>query len=69
MLFHFQMNNPLWPEAQPWENYLFLIAAMVIVIIAQRSMLHRDEAVTDVLMAAADRTGPDVSTAGRSSAG
>jgi hypothetical protein len=22
MLFHFQMNNPAWPEAQPWENYL-----------------------------------------------
>ena len=67
MLFHFQMNNPLWPEAQPWENYLFLIAA--IVIIARRSMLHRDGAVTDVLMPAADRTSPDVYTAGGSSAG
>ena len=50
MLSHFQMNNPLWPEAQPWENYLFLIAAIAIVIIARRSMLHRDGAVTDILM-------------------
>ena len=58
MLFHFQMNNPLWPEAQPWENYLFLIAAIVIVIICRRSMLHRDAGVTDVLMPAADRHGP-----------
>lgn len=68
MLFHFQMNNPLWPEAQPWENYLFLIAATVIVIIARRSMLHRDGAVTDVLMPAHDRTSSNVSTAGHRSA-
>jgi membrane protease YdiL (CAAX protease family) len=20
-LFHFQMNGPAWPDAQPWENY------------------------------------------------
>jgi hypothetical protein len=44
MLFHFQMNNPPWPETQPWENFLFSIAAIVIVIIARRSMLHRDGA-------------------------
>jgi uncharacterized protein len=68
MLFHFQMNNPLWPEAQPWENYLFLIAAIVIVIIARRSMLHRDGAVTDVLMPADDRTSSNVSTEGHRSA-
>jgi uncharacterized protein len=66
MLFHFQMNSPLWPEAQYWENYLFLIAAIVIVIVARRAMLHRNGAVTVVLMPAADRTSPEFLTARRS---
>ena len=24
-LFHFQVNGPAWPDAQPWENYLFAV--------------------------------------------
>ena len=51
MLFHFQMNNPAWPEAQPWENYLFALVALLIVVFARRSMLQSDTAVTEVLMA------------------
>lgn len=31
MLFHFQMNNPLWPDAQPYDMAFFVIAAIVIV--------------------------------------
>ncbi len=50
VLFHFQVNGPAWPDAQPWENYLFAILAIVIVVINRRSMLHRDAAVTDVLL-------------------
>jgi hypothetical protein len=40
---------------------------LVIVIIARRSMLQREGAVTEVLMAAADGTSRDVSIARRSS--
>ena len=50
VLFHFQMNGPAWPDAQPWENYLFAIVAVLIVVVHRRSMLHRDSAVTEVLM-------------------
>ena len=50
VLFHFQMNGPAWPDAQPWENYLFAIVAVLIVVVCRRSMLHRDTAVTGVLM-------------------
>ena len=49
-LFHFQLNNPIWPEAQPWENFIFAIAAVVIVVLNRRSMLSREGAVTEVLM-------------------
>lgn len=49
-LFHFQMNGPAWPDAQPWENYLFALAAVIIVLLNRTSMLSREEAVTEVLM-------------------
>ena len=49
-LFHFQMNGPAWPDAQPWENYLFALVAIVVVLLNRKAMLTRDNAVTDVLM-------------------
>jgi len=49
-LFHFQMNGPAWPDAQPWENYLFAAVAIAVVILNRKAMLTRTNAVTDVLM-------------------
>ncbi len=49
-LFHYQMNNPAWPEAQPWENYLFALVAMAVVWLNRKTMLSRQGAVTEILM-------------------
>ena len=49
-LFHFQMNNPLWPDAQPWDTLLFVVAAVIIVVLNRRQMFQRGAGVTDVLM-------------------
>jgi CAAX protease family protein len=49
ILFHLQMNLPIWPEAQPWENYLFGAVAVIIVIIERKSMLRRGAGVTEIL--------------------
>ncbi|HSM45241.1 MAG TPA: type II CAAX endopeptidase family protein [Acidimicrobiia bacterium] len=49
-LFHFQVNGPAWPDAQPWENYLFAAVAIVVVIVNRKTMLSRGDAATDVLM-------------------
>jgi membrane protease YdiL (CAAX protease family) len=49
-LFHFQMNGPAWPDAQPWENFLFAVVAVVVVVLNRRTMLTCDGAVTGVLM-------------------
>ena len=57
-LFHFQMNGPAWPDAQPWENYVFAIAAVAVVLLNRKAMLTRDEAVTEVLFPG-DEPGPD----------
>lgn len=47
-LFHFQVNNPLWPDAQPYDTYFFVVVAVLIVWINRRTMRTRDGAVTEV---------------------
>lgn len=49
-LFHFQMNGPAWPDAQPWDTLVFVAVAAAIVLLNRRAMLARDGAVTGVLM-------------------
>jgi membrane protease YdiL (CAAX protease family) len=50
ILYHLQMMNPIFPDAQPWDNFLFAIAAVFIVWLNRRTMFQRGSAVTDVLM-------------------
>ena len=49
-LYHFQMMNPIFPDAQPWDNLLFAIAAVVIVILNRHTMFKKGAGVTEVLM-------------------
>ncbi len=57
VLFHFQMMNPLFPDAQPWDNYLWIAAAVVVVWLHRRTMFRRDAGVTDVLLPGAPERG------------
>ncbi len=50
ILYHFQMMNPLWPDAQPWDNLLFVAAAVIVVWLNRRTMFCHEDQVTDVLM-------------------
>ena len=58
MMFHFQINGPAWPDAQPWENYLFALIAVGVVILNRRAMLSREGAATEVVTAATAGTNP-----------
>lgn len=49
-LIHFQMNNPIWPDAQPWDNLFIVICAIVIVWVKRDRMFQRGSGVTGVLM-------------------
>jgi membrane protease YdiL (CAAX protease family) len=49
-LYHFQMMNPLFPDAQPWDSLFVAIAAVVIVILNRRTMFKKGTGVTEVLM-------------------
>jgi membrane protease YdiL (CAAX protease family) len=55
-LFHFQIMNPIFPDAQPWDSFLFIAAAVVIVWLNRRTMFQTGGGVTDVLMPADNRS-------------
>ena len=49
ILYHLQMMNPIFPDAQPWDSYLFALAAVVIVFLNRRQMFQRGSGVMEVL--------------------
>jgi len=49
ILYHLNMMNPMFPDAQPWDNLLFAIAAAVIVFLNRRQMFQHGAGVTEVL--------------------
>lgn len=52
VIYHFQMMNPLWPDAQPYDNFLFVLLAIVVVIINRKKMFTRQGSITEILIAA-----------------
>jgi len=48
-LYHFQLMNPLFPDAQPWDNLLWIGIAIVVVWWKRDALLDRGSAVTEVL--------------------
>lgn len=49
VLLHFQLNNPIWPDAQPWDNLLIAIIAAVVVWLNRQTMFRRDTGVTSLI--------------------
>jgi hypothetical protein len=49
-LYHFQMMNPAFPDAQPWDTLMFVIAAVIVVWLNRRTMFQLGTGITEVLM-------------------
>ena len=49
MLFHWQLINPFWPDAQPWDTWILVVVAIVVVWWNRGTMLTREVAVTEVV--------------------
>jgi len=49
VLYHFQMMNPIWPDAQPWDCVIFAGIAAAIVWLTRRTMFKPDSGVTEIL--------------------
>ncbi len=53
-LFHFQLNNPIWPDAQPYDTFAFVAAAVLVVWIKRETMFSREGGFTEVIPEALD---------------
>ena len=49
ILYHLHIMNPIFPDAQPWDNFLFAIAAVIIVFLNRRQMFQRGSGIMQVL--------------------
>ncbi|NBC18514.1 MAG: CPBP family intramembrane metalloprotease [Bacteroidetes bacterium] len=54
-LFHLQVINPLWPDAQPYDTIPFVVAALVVVWLNRDTMLHRSGGVTTIIPSSKSR--------------
>jgi uncharacterized protein len=56
-LFHFQLINPLWPDAQTHGTLLFVTAAAAIVWVNRAAMFDSTSAMTELIPGPADSAG------------
>ncbi|MEM7645255.1 MAG: CPBP family intramembrane glutamate endopeptidase, partial [Pseudomonadota bacterium] len=49
MMFHWQLINPFWPDAQPWDTWIFVVLTIAIVWWTRDGMFRRVGSVTTVI--------------------
>lgn len=47
--FHFSLMNPVFPDAQPYDTYLLIVVAALIVWRKQKDMFTKESSVTEVI--------------------
>ena len=47
-LYHFQMMNPIFPDAQPYDNILWIAVAVIVVWLNRHTMFSREDGETDI---------------------
>jgi uncharacterized protein len=58
MLFHFQLNNPILPDAQPYDTFFFVAAAVGVVWVNRKAMFRKTGAVMYVVPPASQTSVP-----------
>jgi len=48
-LLHFQLINPMWPDAQPYDTLFFVAAAVFIVWLNRKAMFRRECGVAEIM--------------------
>ncbi|XKH61630.1 CPBP family intramembrane metalloprotease [Halomonas sediminis] len=49
MLYHFQLINPLWPDAQPYDTYVLIGVSVLILVFRREAMFSNKYASTAVI--------------------
>lgn len=47
--FHFQLMNPIFPDAQPYDTYLLIVVASLIVWWNRKDMFTKESSITEVM--------------------
>ena len=47
-LFHWQLNNPFWPDAQPYDMWPFMLTAVAVTVLNWREMISSRNAVRSI---------------------
>ncbi len=50
VLFHFNVMNPIWPDAQPWDNLIYIVLAFLVVLLNRKTMFKKGAGLTEILM-------------------
>lgn len=50
VLYHFQLMNPIFPDAQPYDNLMFIAVAVIVVVLNRKTMFKKGTDVTEVFM-------------------
>jgi hypothetical protein len=48
-MFHWQLINPFWPDAQPWDTVILVGVAVIVVWWNRTTMFTREGAETEVV--------------------
>lgn len=54
-LFHLQLINPIWPDAQPYDIIFVVAVALVVVVLNRKTLFRKTGAVTQVIPALVQR--------------
>ena len=48
-LYHFQLMNPFFPDAQPYDNLMWIAIAVIVVWLNRKKMFNREAGVTHII--------------------
>lgn len=54
---HFQLMNPIWPDARPYDTYLLLGVAAGLLWFGRKTLFRRDGGLTEIVTEQAEDTG------------
>ena len=58
-LYHFQLMNPIFPDAQPYDNFMWLAIAVIVVWLNRKKMFSREAGVTHIIEDSTPSDQPD----------
>ncbi len=47
--FHFMLMNPIFPDAQPYDTYIIIVIAVIVVRVNRKTMFSKEDAITRVI--------------------